>query len=93
MYDEVLGVQDYLKTNKTLYKTKDKWSAMVTEWYSSALLSLDVPAVKKEVNTFMKTVDHLEKSKMLVLRLDDVLTIKAKRALQLVSAQSVVGYV
>jgi hypothetical protein len=66
VYDEVLGVQDYLNTNKTLYNTRDKWSTMVTDWYSTPLLSLDMAAVRKEVNTFMKTVDHLEKSKLQV---------------------------
>ena len=62
VYDEVLGVQEYLKTNKTLYKTKEEWSGKTAEWFSSALLSLDITQVKKEVNTFIKTVDHLAKS-------------------------------
>ncbi len=58
----MLGVQDYLKTNETLYKTKEEWDDKVTEWFSSALLSLDIALVRKDVNTFIKTVDLLEKS-------------------------------
>lgn len=63
VYDEVLGVQEYLNTKQTLYRTKERWDAKIAEWCSMSMLSLDIVKVKKEVNTFVKTMDLLEKSK------------------------------
>ena len=61
MYDEVQGVQEFMKTKMTLYETKESWETKTKEWYSAPLLSLDMAQVKKDVTTFVKTVDHLEK--------------------------------
>ena len=56
-------MQEYLNTKQTLYKTKERWDAKIAEWCSVTMLSLNIVEVKKEVNSFVKTMDQLEKSK------------------------------
>ena len=62
VYDEMLEVQEHLRMKQILYETKDKWDHSVVKWLSAPLFSLDIATVRKEVTTFIKTVDNLEKS-------------------------------
>ena len=61
VYEEVQGIQQSLDVRKHLLESKKKWSELVVSWNKEQLKSLDIDKLQSEVNSYVNTLDYLEK--------------------------------
>jgi dynein heavy chain len=81
VYEEVQGIQQSLDVRKHLLESKKKWSELVVSWNKEQLKSLDIDKLQSEVNSYVNTLDYLEKglpfNPMVSALADEVLAFKS----------------
>ena len=58
---ELSIIEQSLEVRKTLFEAVREWSVLEKEWSESPLKTLKVEALQKKANTFVHTIDYLER--------------------------------
>lgn len=59
---ELASIEQSLGVRKTLFEVVREWSVLEKEWSDSPLKALKIETLQQKANTFVHTIDYLERS-------------------------------
>lgn len=59
---ELASIEQSLEVRKTLFEVVREWSVLEKEWSDSPLKALKIETLQQKSNTFVHTIDYLERS-------------------------------